>query len=464
MRKSLKKTKASQDEKKPSGKTAEKAISEGKKQLIAAIQVQQKSSDIDDSEHKIDMATQALNQGLREELDKDLKANITDDIASHNVETNVTDTAITSPTFEDNLSQAENSPRIQELRRRQKNLAELSRGLTESEKAIRNTHDMLNSINKFFAASEVEMVQFERNEASNLVLKDNTKTLKNQLQDTRQRLLTQATLIDTLESNKRSNQGLLERARKELIHSIEGAKLTTAKLDAKSRSVEKLNSRVEELGEAFENKNNENNQLREKIVVHASEISQLTVQIGKLQKQNEQLELARSILVKDHDQDLLEIMELQNTITTLTESNTNLQSEMETAESELKSKTEDFDIKLAYQENENQTLKSTVRELEKLIQNADEQSVILVNENADLKAKNGIETAKRIDFEKRCIEETEKVSQLEQTLEQYQLKSETLKSQYLLIKSELEQAKVSKLRPALKETPPMHHNNDMQYS
>ena len=416
-----------------------------------------KQSDI--SQARIDQATKTLNKELSEELNRDLLASRSKNRAP--------DQAKKKKSVLENSLNDDLSPRVQELRRRQKVVIGMGDELIKSEQTLHIMQETLNSMSKFFAASEFDLVRFEQDETQKHILQENTATLKNQLQDTRQQISAQAAQIDILVSGKRANHDLLELARKELIHSIEGAKSTGAKLEIKTTQEEKLKNRVSELLESLEVKTNENNSLQKEAAVHASNLTRLNDQVSKQNKQNEQFEKIRSNLVDERDKVLGDSIKLQKNIVSLTNSNNGLSGKLDTVQLELKSTLEDFEIKTGYHTNEISALKSTNNELEQQILTAEKREEIAELENAGLKSQIGIETAKRIDYEKRCIEQAEKISDMERALEQSQINHDALKSCYLLAKSELEQQKVEPLRPSRKnigETPPMQHAKKLELS
>ncbi len=416
-----------------------------------------KLSDI--SQAKIELATKTLKKELSEELNRDIIASNRKNMA--NDRANNQETAFT------NSSNDDLSPRVQELRRRQRVVIGMGDELTKNEHALHKMQETLSSMSKFFAASEIDLVQFEDDETHKITLQENMATIKNQLQDTRQQISAQAAQIDVLESGKRASHDLLELARKELIHSIEGAKSTVAKLEMKTTQEEKLNNRVNELQEMVEAKTNENNSFQKETAVHISSTTRLNDQISKQKKQNEQLEKTRSNLVDERDKVLHNSIELQKNIASLTNSNSDLSGKLDTVQLELKSTLEDFEIKTGYHKNEISALKSTIVDSEQQTRTAEKREEIANLENAGLKSQIGIETAKRIDYEKRCIEQAEKISDLERSLEQSHINHDALKSCYLLVKSEVEQQKIEPLRPARKnvgETPPMQHTNELELS
>jgi len=416
-----------------------------------------KLSDI--SQAKIELATKTLKKELSEELNRDIIASNRKNMANDRAKNQ--ESAITNSPNDDL------SPRVQELRRRQRVVIGMGDELTRNEHALHKMQETLSSMSKFFAASEIDLVQFEEDETHKNTLQENMATKKNQLQDTRQQISAQAAQIDVLESGKRASHDLLELARKELIHSIEGAKSTVAKLEMKTTQEEKLNNRVNELQELVEAKTNENNSFQKETAVHVSNTTRLNDQISKQKKQNEQLEKTRSNLVDERDKVLHNSIELQKNIVSLTNSNTDLSGKLDTVQLELKSTLEDFEIKTGYHKNEISALKSTIVESEQQTRTAEKREEIADLENAGLKSQIGIETAKRIDYEKRCIEQAEKISDLERSLEQSHINHDALKSCYLLVKSEIEQQKIEPLRPARKnigETPPMQHAKKLELS
>ncbi len=410
----------------------------------------------DISQAKIEQATKTLKKELSEELNRDLNAN----------KNKAPERAIKPKTTTANRPDDSLSPRVQELRRRQRVVIGMSDDLTKNEHMLHDMQETLSSMSKYFAATEIDLAKFEQDETQKDILQENTATLKNQLQDTRQQILAQAAQIDVLESGKRANHDLLELARKELIHSIEEAKTTAAKLKIKSDQEEKQSNRVNELSEALEHKISENNELQKDGAVQASNVTRLDNQITKQKKQNEELEKTRTKLVDERDRVLHDTIELQKTITSLTNSKTDLSGKLDAAQLELKSSLEDFEIKVGYHKNEITVLNTTIKELEQQNLTSVKHGEIIDLENVGLKSQIGVETAKRIDFEKSCIEQSEKISDLERLLEQGQINHDTLKSVYLLAKSELEQQKIEPLRPArtnVGETPSMQHTNELEY-
>ena len=250
-----------------------------------------KLSDV--SQAKIELATKTLKKELSEELNRDIIACTHENIAA--------DRAKNQESAIINSQDNDLSPRVQELRRRQGVVIGMGDELTKNEHALHKMQETLSSMSKFFAASEIDLVQFEEDETQKNTLQENMATLKNQLQDTRQQISTQTAQINVLESGKRASHDLLELARKELIHSIEGAKSAVAKLEMKTTQEEKLNNRVNELLESVEAKTNENNSFQKEIAVHVSNTTHLNEQISKQKKQNEQLEKTRSNLVDERD-------------------------------------------------------------------------------------------------------------------------------------------------------------------